>query len=335
MVAGLVAVGILPDQAGNIRLRAAGGLLRGAEEGIQPRFKGSRAAQRTDKPFDVLRHEETVLPGTGIEINMMADDESFDETAFENIPRDENNIVYKAVELLYNSIGQEPSELKINIESQIPVARGLGSSSSVIVGGLLAANKLLGNPADETALLAIATEVEGHPDNVAPAILGGFVLSNQEDDGTISYCKLYWPEEWDLTVCIPDFELSTNIARSVLPKEVPMQDAVFNAKHLGMLIHAIHTKDEKLMKNALQDRLHQQYREKLVPGMREIMDTFRNEDGILGCVLSGAGPTILVISHKYDLDKIKSTVNDIWSKQNINANIMTLKVEENGATVLD
>ena len=285
--------------------------------------------------YNTVTIEETVLPGTGIQINMMSEDETFDEMAFENIPKDENNIVYKAVEMLYNSIGQEPSELKINIESQIPIARGLGSSSSVIVGGLLAANKLLGNPADEAALLAIATEVEGHPDNVAPAILGGFVLSNQEDDGTISYCKLEWPEEWDLTVCIPDFELSTDIARSVLPKEVPMRDAVFNAKHLGMLIHAIHTKDEKLMKQALHDRLHQQYREKLVPGMKEIMDALRHEDGILGCVLSGAGPTILVISHKYDLDKIKSTVRDIWNNQNINADIRTLKVEENGATVLD
>ena len=285
--------------------------------------------------YNTVTIEETVLPGTGIEINMMSENEDFDEMAFENIPKDENNIVYKAVELLYNSIGQEPSELKINIESQIPIARGLGSSSSVIVGGLLAANKLLGDPADEAALLAIATEVEGHPDNVAPAILGGFVLSNQEDDGTISYCKFKWPEDWNLTVCIPDFELSTDIARSVLPKEVPMHDAVFNAKHLGMLIHAIHTKDTKLMKQALQDRLHQQYREKLVPGMREIMEAFKHEDGILGCVLSGAGPTILVISYKYDLDKIKSTVEEIWNNQNINADVRTLKVEENGATFVD
>lgn len=285
--------------------------------------------------YNTVTIEETVIPGTGIEINMMAEEETIDEMVFENIPKDENNIVYRAVELLYNSIGQEPTELKINIESQIPIARGLGSSSSVIVGGLLAANKLLGNPADEAALLAIATEVEGHPDNVAPAILGGFVLSNQEDDGSISYCKFNWPEEWDLTVCVPDFELSTSIARSVLPKEVPMQDAVFNAKHLGMLVHAVNTKDEKLMKSALQDRLHQQYREKLVPGMKEIMEAFKHEDGVLGCVLSGAGPTILVISHKYDLDKIKSTVREIWSNQNIKADIRTLKVEEKGAQILD
>ena len=110
---------------------------------------------------------------------MTEDEEAIDEMIFDDIPRDENNIVYKAVEMLYNSIGQEPSELRINIQSQIPITRGLGSSAAVIVGGLNAANILLGSPADETALLSIATEFEGHPDNVAPDILGGFVLASQ------------------------------------------------------------------------------------------------------------------------------------------------------------
>lgn len=285
--------------------------------------------------YNTITIEETVLPGTGIEINLMADDGVVDEMIFDNIPRDENNIVYKAIEMLYNSIGQEPSELKINIQSQIPITRGLGSSSSVIVGGLMAANKLLGSPADETALLSLATEIEGHPDNVAPAILGGFVLASQEDDGSIVYRKLDWPEEWDITVCIPDFELSTAIARSVLPTEIPMQDAIYNMKHLAMLIEAVDTKDEKLMKTALHDRLHQPYREKLVPGMKEIMEAFKHEDGVLGCVLSGAGPTMLVISHKYDLDKIKSTVKEIWDNQGIKADVRTLKVVPNGAEIIE
>ncbi len=285
--------------------------------------------------YNTITIEETVLPGTGVEINLMSEDEVVDEMIFDNIPRDENSIVYKAVEMLYNSIGQEPSELRINVQSQIPITRGLGSSASVVVGGLIAANKLLGSPADETALLSIATEVEGHPDNVAPAILGGFVLSSQEEDGSIICRKLDWPEEWDITVCIPDFELATNIARSVLPKDVPMEDAVFNAKHLAMLITAVSTKDDKLMKLALKDRLHQPYREKLVPGMKEIMEAFKHEDGVLGCVLSGAGPTMLVISYKYDLDKIKSIVRDIWEAQNIKVDIKTLKVEQEGAKILE
>lgn len=285
--------------------------------------------------YNTITIEETVLPGTGIEINVMSEDDGVDEKSFDNIPKDENNIIYKAVEILYNSIGQEPSELKINIQSQIPITRGLGSSSSIVVGGLMAANKLLGSPADETALLSIATEVEGHPDNVAPAILGGFVMASREDDGSVVYRKLDWPEEWDITVCIPDFELSTAIARSVIPEQIPLQDAIFNAKHLAMLIQAVNTKDEKLMKVALQDRIHQPYREKLVPGMREIMEVFKHEDGVLGVVLSGAGPSMLVISHKYDLDKIKSTVKEIWEGQSIKTDIRTLKIEPQGAMVLE
>lgn len=283
--------------------------------------------------YNIITIEETVLPGTGIEINIMSKDESIDESTFENIPKDENNLVYKAIEMLYNSIGQEPSELRINIQTGIPIARGLGSSSSIVVGGLLAANELLGRPADEKALLAIATEVEGHPDNVAPAILGGLVLATQEDDGTLSYCKLDWPDEWDITVCIPEFQLATEISRSVLPKEVPMQDAIFNAKHLGMMIQAINTKDSKLMRLAMKDRLHQPYREKLVPGMHEIMEAFKHEDGVLGCVLSGAGPSLLIVSYKYDLDKIKSIVKETWELQNIKSEIKTFKIENEGAEV--
>ena len=213
--------------------------------------------------YNTVTIEETVLPGTGIEINVIAEDDTSDELSLEHIPMDENSIIYKAVELLYNSIGQTPSELKITVHTQIPVARGLGSSASVIVGGLIAANELLGRPADEAALLSIATEVEGHPDNITPAIVGGLVLTSSEEDGSIVYRKLDWPQEWNLTLCVPEYELATDISRSVLPKEVPIQDAVFNAKRLAMFIQAIHTKDSALMKLALKDKLHQPYRMKL------------------------------------------------------------------------
>lgn len=284
--------------------------------------------------YNTITIEETVLPGTGIEINVLNNTASADDFIMEHIPMDENSIIYKAVELLYNSIGQSPSELKITVHSEIPIARGLGSSASVIVGGLLAANELLGKPADEVALLSIATEVEGHPDNVTPAIVGGLVLSSQEDDGRIIYTKLDWPDEWDITVCVPDYELSTDISRSVLPAEVPMADAVFNAKRMGMFVQAVNTKDAELMKLALQDRLHQPYRMKLVPGLDKIIENLKHEENVLGCVLSGAGPSILIISQKNNLDKIKSIVKDTWEGLNVKANIMTLPVEKQGAQII-
>ena len=214
--------------------------------------------------YNTITVEETIMPGTGIEINII--DETNEQDII-SIPTDENNIVYKAIELLYNSIGQTPDELKITINTHIPIARGLGSSAAVVVGGLLAANKLLGSPADEAALLSIASEIEGHPDNVTPAIVGGFVIASLEDDGSVLYRKLPWPKDWKITVCIPDYELATDIARSVIPKEIPLKDAIFNLKHSAMLIEAVNTADQELMKFALNDRLHQPYREKLVPGM--------------------------------------------------------------------
>lgn len=284
--------------------------------------------------YNTITIEETVLPGTGIEINVIAESAAIDELSLEHIPLDENSLVYKAVELLYNSIGQTPSELKINIHSNIPVARGLGSSASVIVGALIAANELLGKPADEVALLSIACEIEGHPDNITPAIVGGLVLSSQEEDGSVVYRKLNWPNEWAITVCVPDFELSTDIARSVLPKEVPMKDAIFNAQRLGMFVQAVNTKDSDLMKLALKDKLHQPYRMKLVPGLDKIMDNLRHIDSVLGCVLSGAGSSILVISEKNDLDKIRGIVKDTWTDQNIKSDIKTLAIEQNGAQIV-
>lgn len=285
--------------------------------------------------YNIITIEETVLPGTGIEINIISETDDDDEFAIEHIPKDENNIIYKAVEMLYNSIGQSPSELKINIKSQIPIAKGLGSSASIIVGGLLAANELLGKPADEAALLSIATEVEGHPDNVVPAIVGGFTMTSQEEDGSIVYRKLPWPEEWHLTICIPDYELATDISRSVLPKEVPLQDAAFNARRTAMFIEALHTKDAELMKLALQDKLHQSYRTKLVPGLQDIMDNLKHEENVIGCVLSGAGPSILIVSQRNNLEKIKSIVSETWANYNVKTNIQTFKVEEHGAQILE
>ena len=135
-------------------------------------------------------------------------------------------------------------------------------------------------------------------------------------------------------MCVPDYELSTEISRSVLPKEVPMEDAVFNAKRLGMFIQAVNTKDAELMKFALQDRLHQPYRMKLVPGLDKIIENLKHEENVLGCVLSGAGPAIIVISQKNNLDKIKSIIKDTWEDMNVKVNIMTLPVENNGAQII-
>lgn len=284
--------------------------------------------------YNTVTIEETVMPGSGVLIELVSDFDYKDKAHLEHVPVDENSIIYKAVELLYNSIGQTPGELKITVDSKIPMTRGLGSSSSVIVGALIAANELLGRPADESALLSIATEIEGHPDNVAPAILGGMLFASLQDDGSVIYKKLPWPQEWKITACVPDFELSTDIARSVLPKEVPMKDAIFNAQRMAMFIDAVHTKDSAMMKLALNDRLHQPYRMNLMPGLADIMQALKYEENVLGCVISGAGSTILVITEKNGAEKAKTIVKNIWSEQNVKVDMYDFPIDYEGAQII-
>ena len=280
--------------------------------------------------YNEITVEETVMPGSGIEINVIEDTQTYDLLS---VPKDKNNIVYKAIELLYNFVGQSVSDI-ITIKTNIPVTRGLGSSASVIVGGLLAANKLLGNPADDAVLLSIASEVEGHPDNVAPAMFGGFCLSSMEDDGSVIYSKISWPEDWKLTVIIPDYELDTQIARSILPENVPREDAIYNVRKCAMLIDAVYNQNSELMKKSLEDKIHQPYRAGLIKGFNELKELTKNKDDILGCVVSGAGPAILVISENNGFDKIKNEVLQIFDDLNVICDIRTLDVENTGSVIL-
>lgn len=281
--------------------------------------------------YNEITVEETVLPGSGIEINIIEDSETYDILS---IPRNEDNIVYKAIELLYNFVGQSVCDVKITIKTNIPVARGLGSSASVIVGGLMAANKLLGNPADDAVLLSIAAEVEGHPDNVTPAMFGGFCLSSLEDDGSVAYSKVLWPEDWKLTVLIPDYELDTRIARSVLPESISIPDAAYNVRKCAMLIDAVYRQDSELMKKCLKDKLHQPYRERLIKGFKELNKLLENKDDILGCVISGAGPSILIISKNNGFEKVENEVKHVFEDLNVNCDIRTFSIENEGSKVI-
>lgn len=281
--------------------------------------------------YNEVTVEETVMPGSGIEINVIEEDEDYDLLS---IPKDKNNIAYKAIELLYNFIGQTPSDIKITIKTGIPIARGMGSSASVIVGGLVAANELLGRPADEKILLAIASEVEGHPDNVAPAIFGGLCLSSLETDGSVSYSKIEWPKDWELTVLIPDYELNTMISRSVLPEEISLKDAAFNIRKCAMLIDAVYRSDAEMMRKALKDKLHQPYREPLIKGFKEVCEFVENKDDIIGCTIAGAGPTILIISQNQGFEKIKNEIKEIFVNLNVDCDIRTFNIENEGTKVI-
>lgn len=283
--------------------------------------------------YNKITLEELVYPDKGLEINMIPGEQDNEASLF-TIPTDKTNIVYKAVELLYNYVGQTPPNLRINIQTDIPVAKGLGSSASVIVGGILAANKLLGNPADEAALLSIANDLEGHPDNITPAIVGGFCISSAEEDGSIIYKKIDWPDEWKIAVCMPDYELATQISRSVLPEKVSMEDAVFNLKRSAMFIDALHTQNSELMRYALRDKLHHPYRSRLIPGFQEIKEDLAEVSTVIGTVISGAGPSIIVIYENNNYDEINKRINTVWEGLGVKAIVKKLNIDTKGAVIL-
>lgn len=247
---------------------------------------------------------------------------------------DEKNIIYQSIQKFYEKINKKIEGYEIYTETEIPIARGLGSSASVIAGALIGVNKLNNDILTKQDLIDIAASIEGHPDNTTPAFVGGFVVASIEDDGHVLYQKIDWPKEWKISVCIPDYKLLTELARSVLPSEVDFKDAVYNIQKSAQLITALTNKNEDIMRSALKDRIHQPYREKLIPGMVEIIRELNEEENVLGCVLSGAGPTLAVITNNDNIENVKKIVYKIWYDLDIKHEIRTFEPELNGAVVM-
>ena len=241
----------------------------------------------------------------------------------------EESLVHVAYNKVFKHLGKEPEPVLIEIDATIPMARGLGSSAACIVGGAMGANEVLGCPLSKKELLKIATEIEGHPDNVAPAIFGGMVVSvlNEEE---IYEARVPVKNEYDYIVLVPDFKLSTEKARAVLPKMIPYGDGVFNVGRASLLVTAMVTGEDELIKIALEDKLHQSYRGDLIPGFINIMNHV-TEFGVLGCYLSGAGPSIMCITRKDDKDAL-GKISGLISKEYPTWTIYQHSMENTGAT---
>ncbi|MDL2254135.1 homoserine kinase [Ruminococcaceae bacterium OttesenSCG-928-I18] len=209
------------------------------------------------------------------------------------VPRGEDNIVYRSAKRLYEECGKPFHGLALRQSSPIPIARGLGSSSACIVAGLIGANALLKNPCQRQDLLCLAAGMEGHPDNIAPALLGGLVVSCIQEGKVYSVKKEISPM-LEFGVFIPDYELPTEKARAVLPKTVPFEDALFNLSRVGLCQAALCEGRLDLLSVVTQDRLHQASRLALMPGGEEVFALAR-EAGARAVCVSGAGPSVLAV----------------------------------------
>ena len=207
--------------------------------------------------------------------------------------QNEENLAVQGYRAVLSRLGLLNEGLSLNIRAEIPVCRGLGSSAALIAGGA-AANLLHGSPLPPAELLEVTNEIEGHPDNLAPAIYGGLTASLVED-GKPRTVNLPLSPTLRWVAAIPDFELSTHLARAVLPKEVAFVDAVYNASHAAVLAGALGSGDRELIAMALRDRLHQPYREKLIPEYNKVK-TAAEQCGAIAFCISGAGPTLLALT---------------------------------------
>lgn len=211
-----------------------------------------------------------------------------------DVPRDASNLVVRSIAYAFEAVGRRMPGLRLEARNVIPHGRGMGSSGAAVVSGLLAAKGLLeGDVAigDET-LLSLATELEGHPDNVAPALFGGLTIAWMDETGP-QHKKLLVHRGVSPLVLVPDFTMSTSLARSLQPLQVPREDAVFNVSRSALLIAAL-TQSPELLLAATEDKLHQNYRAQAMPDTDRLVRTLRDHG--FAAVVSGAGPSVLVLA---------------------------------------
>lgn len=209
------------------------------------------------------------------------------------LPTDESNLVWQAAQRLFEAVGRWPGGIAIYQENKIPAGSGMGSSAAAVVAGLVAANALVNGGLSPLQLLELATDIEGHPDNVAPALFGGLTLINQTDNGL--HLERIPVPPLTVVLILPDFHLPTAQARAALPPTITRADAIFNIGRMGLLVRALEAGDWDKLRVAMQDRLHQPYRLPLVPGLKEAFAA-AYQAGAVGVALSGAGPSLIAFA---------------------------------------
>ncbi len=259
-------------------------------------------------------------------------DEGISFEGFEQEFKNEDNIIFMAMKKVFNKYNFKFKGLKIKIIKQdIPISRGLGSSSSCIVAGLIGAFALMNKELEKEEVFKLAIDIEGHPDNVCPAIFGGLV-STVMANGEALYNKIEIKNGVKFIALIPNFKLSTEKARAILPSEVSFKDSVYNIGRAALLISCFMNGNYKLLREATKDRLHQQYRSKLIEGFDEVYEKVLNI-GAYGCFLSGAGPTIMAIINENDLDFVDD-IKKFIKEEKLNWNIKELAIDKVGAKIL-
>ena len=268
---------------------------------------------------------EVLEPGDEVQIRVTGD-------GADTLPVGDRNLVLRSVRMVLDRTEKKSSGLRLTLHNNIPLSRGLGSSSAAIVGGVIAANAVIGNRFSRDELLDMATQLEGHPDNVAPALMGGFTVSVMKG-ARVTCLRLPVPRELKLVVCIPEFRLSTHKARQAIPASVTHRDAVYNVSRTALLVGALASGQLGYLADALDDKLHQPYRSALIPGMSDVFAAGKAA-GALGVAMSGAGPSLMAYTVE-KADDIGVAMVRAFRAHDIQSRYLCLGVDCNGAQIID
>lgn len=228
----------------------------------------------------------------------------------------EANLVVRSMNHLFKYVDKYPKGYKLEIINDIPLARGMGSSASAIVGGLLVANYLVGADLNQDEILKLATQIEGHPDNVAPALMGNIVLSTKIPDDQVIYHSIKPFDDLTCVLFIPDYEVSTSMSRAVLPQSISMADAVHTSGHLSLMLAGFMTGNKDLIGQTMVDRLHEPYRKSLIKNFDDFKASAL-EVGAFAFSLSGSGSTIIAYCDHDSAPHVKRAFKEVSQKYSI------------------
>lgn len=249
------------------------------------------------------------------------------------IPTNEENLIYQTIVYFFNEINKPMPQVSIIQEDYVPMVRGLGSSATCIIGGLMAGNALAGYPCNKEELAKMATKLEGHPDNVVPAIYGNMVVGVMEKED-LKFVHIDIDTDLVFATMIPDFPVSTKDARDVLPDTYTREDMIYNSSRTALLVGSMLTKNYANLKVAVGDKIHQPYRKILIPNMEEILDN-SIEFGGVASYLSGAGSTLMAIVEKDKSKEFEEKMNDYLRSLPNNWKLLMLQSDTQGAVYIE
>jgi homoserine kinase len=243
----------------------------------------------------------------------------------------EDTLIWKSINLVLKRTRKNIHKkgLKIKAFNQIPITRGLGSSASAIVGGVVGAAKLYNIDLTNQEMLELALSLEGHMDNIVPALIGGLTLAYKTGKEEIKWTRIKTPLDLRIVLAIPEFTLNTGEMRKVLPQKVALPEAIFNLSRAALLVNALQNSDWKVLAEAMEDRLHQPYRTPFIPGIEDMFSQIK-KTGLAGVALSGSGPSVVSLTKVGSEELISKTMKDAFLNAGIICRILVLEADLDG-----